>query len=38
MQSFYDLEVWKKARELKKKISTLVNTFPPEENIDLATK
>lgn len=38
MQSFFDLEVWKKSRELKKKISILVKTFPSEENIDLPTK
>ena len=35
MQSFYDLEVWKKARELKKKISLLVKTFPSEERYRL---
>jgi four helix bundle protein len=35
MQSFYDLEVWKKARELKKKISILVKTFPSEEKYRL---
>ena len=35
MQSFYDLEVWKKARELKKKISLLVKTFPNEEKYRL---
>ncbi len=35
MQSFYDLEVWKKGRELKKKISILVKTFPLEEKYRL---
>jgi four helix bundle protein len=35
MQSFYDLEVWKKARELKKRISILVKTFPSEEKYRL---
>lgn len=27
-QNFEELEVWKKARELKKEISVLVKTFP----------
>ncbi|MEY4539701.1 MAG: hypothetical protein RLZZ306_1458 [Bacteroidota bacterium] len=36
MQSFYDLEVWKKSRELKKKISLLVKTFPIEERYRLS--
>jgi four helix bundle protein len=35
MQSFFDLEVWKKSRELKKKISILVRIFPPEEKYRL---
>jgi four helix bundle protein len=35
MQSFFDLEVWKKSRELKKKISILVKTFPSEEKYRL---
>ncbi|MDZ7897653.1 MAG: four helix bundle protein [Arcicella sp.] len=35
MQSFFDLEVWKKSKELKKKISTLVKTFPLEEKYRL---
>jgi four helix bundle protein len=35
MQSFYDLEVWKKSRDLKKKISILVKTFPSEEKYRL---
>lgn len=34
-QSFEDLEVWKKARELKIEISNLVKTFPPEEKFRL---
>lgn len=34
-QSFEDLEVWKKSRELKIEISTLVKTFPPEEKYRL---
>ena len=34
-QSFEDLEVWKKARELKIEISQLVKTFPPEEKFRL---
>jgi four helix bundle protein len=35
-QSFEDLEVWKKARELKIEISHLVKTFPPEEKYRLS--
>ena len=34
-QSFEDLEVWKKSRELKIEISQLVKTFPPEERYRL---
>lgn len=34
-QGFEDLEVWKKARELKIEISLLVKTFPPEEKFRL---
>lgn len=34
-QGFEDLEVWKKARELKIEISQLVKTFPPEEKFRL---
>ena len=34
-QSFEDLEVWKKARELKTKISRLVKGFPPDEKLRL---
>jgi four helix bundle protein len=34
-QSFEDLEVWKKARDLKKEISQLVKSFPPEEKYRL---
>ncbi|MBL7749322.1 MAG: four helix bundle protein [Chitinophagaceae bacterium] len=34
-QSFEDLEVWKKARELKMEISRLVKTFPAEEKYRL---
>ena len=34
-QSFEDLEVWKKARELKKDIALIVKTFPAEEKFRL---
>jgi len=34
-QSFEELEVWKKARELKIEILQLVKTFPPEERFNL---
>ena len=34
-QGFEELEVWKKARELKIEISQLVKTFPPEEKYRL---
>lgn len=34
-QSFEELEVWKKARELKKEISQLVKSFPAEEKYRL---
>lgn len=34
-QSFEDLEVWKKARELKTEISRLVKGFPPDEKFRL---
>jgi len=34
-QSFEDLEVWKKARELKMEISQLAKTFPVEERYRL---
>ncbi|HEY6503267.1 MAG TPA: four helix bundle protein [Chitinophagaceae bacterium] len=34
-QSFEELEVWKKARELKNGISQLVKTFPVEERYRL---
>ena len=34
-QSFEDLEVWKRARELKKDITLLVKTFPAEEKFRL---
>jgi four helix bundle protein len=34
-QSFEDLEVWKKSRELKIEISHLVKTFPTEERFRL---
>lgn len=34
-QSFEDLEVWKRARELKKEITLLVKTFPAEEKFRL---
>ncbi len=35
-QSFTDLEVWKKGRELKNEIFQLVKLFPPEEKYRLA--
>jgi four helix bundle protein len=35
-QSFEELEVWKKSRDLKKDIFILVKTFPPEEKIRLS--
>ncbi len=34
-QNFEDLEVWKKARELKNDIAQLVKTFPPDERFRL---
>lgn len=34
-QSFEDLEVWKKTRELKKDITRIVKTFPAEEKFRL---
>ena len=34
-QSFEELDVWKKARELKNEIFQLVKTFPPEEKYRL---
>jgi four helix bundle protein len=34
-QSFEELEVWKKARDLKIEISQLVKTFPTEEKYKL---
>lgn len=34
-QGFEELEVWKKARELKIEMSQLVKTFPPEEKFRL---
>ena len=34
-QSFEDLEVWKKARELKKEIIVLLKSFPEEEKYRL---
>lgn len=34
-QSFEDLEVWKKARELKKNVIALVKNFPTEEKFRL---
>lgn len=34
-QSFEELEVWKKARELKKEIFDLVKLFPPSEKYSL---
>ncbi len=35
-QSFTDLNVWKKARELKNEIQDLINTFPSEEKFRLS--
>ena len=35
MDSFYDLEVWKKAREIKKSVRKLTDTFPIEEKYRL---
>lgn len=35
MHSFEELEVWKKARSLRKEISSLVKTFPNEEKYRL---
>jgi four helix bundle protein len=35
-QNFEDLEVWKKARELKKEIRKLTQTFPAEEKFRLS--
>ena len=32
MESFEELEVWKKARELRISVSRLIKTFPKEEN------
>lgn len=34
-QSFEDLEVWKKARVLKKEVSILVKSFPDDEKYRL---
>jgi four helix bundle protein len=34
-QSFIELEVWKKARELKNEIADLTQSFPPEEKYRL---
>lgn len=34
-QSFTELEVWKKARELKNEIKELTYSFPPEEKFKL---
>jgi four helix bundle protein len=36
MDSFYDLEVWKKAREIKKSVRKLTDTFPIEEKYRLS--
>jgi four helix bundle protein len=35
-QSFEELEVWKKARELKNSIKALVNKFPTEEKFRIS--
>jgi four helix bundle protein len=34
--TFEDLEIWQLARELRREISALVKTFPPEEKYRLA--
>ena len=36
MESFYDLNVWKKSRELKNKVSKLTRTFPDKEKYRLS--
>lgn len=36
MSSFTDLEVWKKSRILRNRISELVKSFPPDERFRLA--
>lgn len=36
MDNFYDLEVWKKAREIKKSVRKLTDTFPIEEKYRLS--
>ena len=35
LNSFTELECWKEARSLKKDVSALAKTFPPEEKYDL---
>lgn len=35
MSSFEDLEIWKRTRELRKKISILLKSFPAEEKYSL---
>lgn len=38
LNSFTELECWKEARILKKKVSALAKTFPPEEKYDLISQ
>ncbi len=35
-RAFYDLDVWKKSRELRNKIIELIANFPPEEKFALS--
>ena len=35
-KSFYDLEIWKKSRELRNRILSLVSQFPPGEKFGLS--
>lgn len=35
-RAFYDLEVWKKARELRNKMLALIANFPPAEKFGLS--
>lgn len=38
LNSFTELECWKEARMLRKDISVLAKTFPPEEKYDLVSQ
>lgn len=38
VKSFMDLDCWKVARELRRKISTLANSFPSEEKYGLTSQ